>query len=285
MPDKSSGGKGEQVRVRPVEGVRDFYDNAVEMEWGRLERHPMEFRITWRTLEEYLQPGSHIADVGGGPGRYAVALASEGHKVSLIDLSPENIAWAQRLAAEQEVELENALVRDARQLDGLGSEAFDAVLLLGPLYHLQEEVDRRKAVSEALRLLRPGGLLFAAFITRFAPVVDILRRDPMEILEAPDGLTEILNTGCFVPDSDDDGFTYAYFADPWDVQPWMESCGLKTLRIIAAEGFIAMVADKVNNLPPEAFEIWVDFCYRWGTEPSAWGTAEHLLYVGQKGVG
>ena len=80
--------------------VRNYYDNSVEIEWTRLDRHPLEFEITKRHIEEYLKSGDSILDVGGGPGKYSFYFSSKGHKVTLFDLSPKNIDFAKQKQEE-----------------------------------------------------------------------------------------------------------------------------------------------------------------------------------------
>lgn len=138
--------------------VREYFDNDAEREWERLDRHRTEFAVTLRALSAHLAPPpARIADVGGGPGRYAVELAKRGYAVTLIDLSPGVVRLAREHAEREGVHLD-AREGDARQLAGPADGSCDAVLLLGPLYHLLEAADRGRAVAEAHRVLRPGSL-------------------------------------------------------------------------------------------------------------------------------
>ena len=125
----------------------------------------MEYAVTWRAIQEYIPYSADVLDIGGGPGRYSLELAKAGHKVTMIDLSAANVAFAQGKAAEDHVALE-CHQADATDLSGFGDSSFDAVLLMGPLYHLLETDQRSQAVREAMRVLRAGGILFAAFINR-----------------------------------------------------------------------------------------------------------------------
>ena len=90
--------------------VRSYYDASPEREWERLERHRIEFAISLRTLLEHLPPApARILDIGGGPGRYALALAQLGYHVTLLDLSQSNLAFARQKSAQQSITLQDLL--------------------------------------------------------------------------------------------------------------------------------------------------------------------------------
>jgi len=165
-----------------IEVVREHYNKEVASEWERLLFHPVEYAITCRYLDRYIEPGARTLDIGGGPGRYSLYLAEKGCDVTLLDLSEANIAFAAERAAERGVSI-NAIAGDARVADSLVSGLFDHVLLMGPLYHLLDETDRIKAVIAAIKMLKKGGLLFSAFISSYAGVWDFLSRVPENILD------------------------------------------------------------------------------------------------------
>ena len=158
-----------------------FYGLGLERD--RLSTGPgaLEFARTQALLERYLPASpAAIADIGGGPGRYAVWLAERGYRVHLIDPIRLHIEQAKAaLNGPTMVALATAEVGDARLL-GLSDESVDAVLLLGPLYHLPKHDDRLRALAEARRVCRPGGLVVAAAISRFASTLEGLRGNYLE---------------------------------------------------------------------------------------------------------
>jgi len=267
-------------REDPTRRVQAFYDAGAEAEWARLERHRTEFAVTLRALEDHLPPPpAAVLDVGGGPGRYAIELTRRGYRVTLVDLSAASLALARIKADEANVELEGVVQADALDLGDLPDAAYDAVLLLGPLYHLIDEGARRQAVRQAARKLRKGGVLFTSFITRFAPLRDLAARDPGWAEGRWDYLERLLRTG--VHDSGE-GFTVAYFAHPDEVAPFMEAEGFATLGVVGCEGVVAGHEEKINALTGEAWTRWVNLNYRLGQDPALRGASDHLLYIGRK---
>ena len=150
--------------------VQKYYDENSQMEWERLERHPFELPLTLYMMEKYIRPGDRVLDIGGGPGRYSIHFAKMGCDVTLVDLSPGNIRFAQQKAAEAGVKFA-AYAANCLELDKLNLGEFDHVLLMGPLYHLKEDDDRKKAVEQALLQLKTGGNLYASFILNFAGAI------------------------------------------------------------------------------------------------------------------
>lgn len=268
--------------TRKPSRIETYYDQTANQEWVRADRHPMEFATTWRAMQEHIMPDSAVLDIGGGPGRYSIRLAQAGHRVTLLDLSGASVDLARAKAAELGAPVTEFVRGDALDLSGFPAESFDVALLMGPLYHLTEEADRHRAIQQALAVLRPGGLLFAAFITRQAFLVDSLKYHPEAITTHGPREDELLERGVYIACDGNQGFTDAYFAHPLEVEPLMRGFGLQTVRIAAAEPLVALVEQRVNELPREAFERWVDLCYRIGTDPVTWGSAEHMLYVGRK---
>lgn len=198
-----------------------------------------------------------------------------------LDLSQNNLNFARQKAHEGDIFVHQYMHGNALDLSSLTPKSFSAVLLPGPLYHLHTEPERRQAVREAWRVLRPGGLIFAAFVTRFAGFRDLARSSPYTLFEKRAEWEEILQTGIYHADQGV-GFTDAYFAHPSEIRPLMEASGFETLDLIGCEGIIAANEEQVNLLTGEAWQAWVDLNYRLGKEPSLHGASDHLLYVGRK---
>lgn len=177
-----------------VERYYDEYD-----EWERLSRHPVEFEMTKRMLSGYVPEGASVLDVGGGPGRYSIYLA-QNHDVTLVDISLNYVEQAKRKAKEADVNV-RCLKGDALELDRvLPGESFDAVLCMGPVYHLTEESNRVKAVEQCLGRLNEGGIFVVSFISAYASMIDCLRKYPWEIGNLKQGLLRYLEDGTYSPE-------------------------------------------------------------------------------------
>src|SRR6187401_2151112 len=148
--------------------INTFY-NSTQMETNRLGQHVFQLEKT-RTQEiilRYIRSSMKIADIGGATGAYSFWLHGMGHRVHLLDAAEFHIEATTKISITENKPLASISLGDARQLP-YDDEQFDLVLLFGPLYHLQEKEDRVKSVAEAKRVLKKGGVLLAATITRYA---------------------------------------------------------------------------------------------------------------------
>ena len=260
--------------------VERYYDGAAYNEWIRLDRRRVEFAVTLRAFEEYLPLApARVLDIGGGPGRYAIELTRRGYEVVLADISEAELALATAKAAEAGVSLAGVRKADARDLREFADASFDAVLLMGPLYHLLDQSDRRRAVDETVRVARPGGIVAATNITRYAAIRWWAKHDPMQVVDHPAVYEEQIATG---RTHNAVGFTDVYFMRPAELAGLFADAGVEHIVTIACEGVVSMIPDKINALEGQAWEHWVDLNYRLGKDPDTHGLAEHLLYIGRK---
>jgi 2-polyprenyl-3-methyl-5-hydroxy-6-metoxy-1,4-benzoquinol methylase len=261
--------------------VETFYDETVEKEWSRLDRHPLEFEITKRYLDKYILNQSKILDIGGGPGRYSFYLKTKGHFVSLLDLSSQNIAYAKSQAKELSIELDDYRQANVLELGFIEKESFDVVLCLGPLYHLTNKEDQVKAINECLRVLKQNGIIYISFISKFAQAVSLINKEPEKILEWRNYFEQVMETGINKGDIDLD-FTDSFFFYPNEIETLMENFPLKKISISGVEGLFAQSEEKLKKLDRRALEEWIDYTFKFSTHPSVLGACQHILYIGNK---
>ena len=154
--------------------VFNFYENQYN-EDGRFNRHSLEFIRTKEIISRYLDDKKlKIADICGATGVYSYWLALQGHEVHLLDLSSKHIEQAKANRNYYNIDLASLTCADARRLPYSDNE-FDMVLLMGALYHLQEQQDRLACIKEAFRVLKPNRVGVFSFISRYASLIDGMR--------------------------------------------------------------------------------------------------------------
>ena len=268
--------------MHDLDTIKDYYDGRVEEEWARLDASWLEYAVTRHFIAAYLQPASRVLDLGGGPGRYALDLAAEGHSVDLADIAPGNIAFAEEQARRRGVRLRSSRVVDARDLSAFADASFDMVLNLGPLYHLLDPADRVRAVRETLRVLKPSGHALFAFVSRYGPIHYTARTAATDIGHRRGTMAAVLDHGVHRPSSDRPFFTDAYFADPDAIRPFMARCGVVELRMFGAEGMFAQSEDRLAGLAPEHRQGWLELAVRTAVTPAALYGSEHLVFIGRR---
>lgn len=262
--------------------IERYYDDNTGNEWNRLERHRTEFAVTMRALSNWLPSApATILDIGGGPGRYSIELAKRGYDVTLLDLSQRNLDFARSKADEVGVALQDYVHGNALDLSRHPKRSFDAVLLMGPLYHLFTLEDRKRAVGEAWRVLRPGSVIFVACITRFAAIREAAATDPEWYVRERGVVERYLETGVLRV-APEEGFIDHYSFHPTELAPFLEEVGFKTHTLVGIEGVVARHESNINELCGEAWARWVDLNYRLGQDSTLHGASDHLLYVGRK---
>ena len=189
-------------------------------------------------LARFLPPApATVVDVGGGPGGHACWLAARGYQVHLIDITPLHVELARQASARQpETPLASAEVGDARSLTWPDGTA-DAVVLFGPLYHLTDRADRLRALREAHRVLRPGGALLAAAISRFASALDGLSRGFLKDPQFADIVRRDLADGQHRnPTGRPEYFMDTFFHHPDELRDEAVEAGFASAAVYAVEG-------------------------------------------------
>jgi S-adenosylmethionine-dependent methyltransferase len=271
----------EKASMDDISDIAEMYDRDAEKEHARLEEHQLEYELTWRYLERYLPPGGTILEVGAATGRYTLELARRGHRITAVDLSEVQLELnRQRLAEAGLADRVRLVQADVRDLQVVTERDFDAVLLMGPLYHLVLETDRKQALNEGSTRLRPGGLIFSAFISRFGILGDLMKNIPAWIEEKAE-VWRIIHEGRD-PEHYPRGTFRGYFARLDEIAPLHEAAGFETLVVAGVEPAISADDDSYNRLEGVQRALWLDLLFEVSTEESIAGASRHLLYVGRK---
>ena len=229
-------------------------------------------------------PPGVVLDVGGGPGRYACWLAGLGYEVHLIDPVERHVMQAREASrAQPEHLLAGARVGDARSLDQADGSA-NTVLLMGPLYHLTDRSDRLAALGEAHRVLKPGGVVIAKAINRFASLLDGLTEGYIDDPDFVPILRRDLVDGQHRGLADDVGyFTTGYFHRPEELEAEVREAGFEPLGTYAVQGPGAAATDLDGRMcdPAKRAQL-LDLIRSVEEERTLLGISAHFVVVAMK---
>jgi SAM-dependent methyltransferase len=249
-------------------------DDRLRSGWGALELARTQELI----LRRLPAPPQTILDVGGGAGIYSEWLGSLGYETHLVDPVPRHVETARQIRG-----IASAAVGDARHLAQAG-ESVDAVLFLGPLYHLTERSERLLALREAHRVLRRNGLLFAATISRFGSLFDGLARgfidDPlfMPILER-----DLVDGHHRNPTGKPEYFTTAFFHRPEEIQSEIREAGFSLIELAGIEGPGWLASNFVERWSdPSRRQRLLELVRKVEAEPLLIAVSPHCLSVARK---
>ena len=264
-----------------------YYEHFAE--WQRLEAAEgrLEFELSMRHLESQLEPGSRILDLGGGPGRYTIALAEKGHQVFLAELSPVLVDIAkQRIASsgfqDQVLGIE---VMSALDLGAFDNESFDAIVCFGPFYHLTKKDEQIQSATEIHRILKTDGQLFTAYIPRWTGLSNMISRAAStsgQVTVA--SFSRTLETGVFENPSDR-GFQEAYFFTTDVITGLFESVGFTTVDTVAVQGLGAGKEEdlyKIRDKDRELFETILAAIQENARDKAVLEFGGHCIYTGIK---
>ena len=278
-------------KLKTMNEIYNFYNNGAEI--GRLERGLgiVEFHRTKEILSRYIDKGEVVYDIGGGIGMYAAWLAKKGNEVHLIELAENAVEYAKA-----------NMMQDCRFVAETGNalqvnrpdESADVVLLMGPLYHLRDREVRLQALREAFRVLKKGGLLVAAGISKFSSMTWALsvygekkNENLVEFLDDPVFFNMIkseMTTGDHIRPKEYPKFiAEAYFTTSEEMKSEIAEVGFAVEKAIAVEGCIWFTLHLQEKWEDEAIrERLLDLVRMTETEPEMMGMSPHFLVVARK---
>ncbi|MBW7848396.1 MAG: class I SAM-dependent methyltransferase [Bacteroidales bacterium] len=228
--------------------IASAYDLGVEEEMARLDSSPLceaEHRLMLDLLDEYVPQGATVFDIGSGPGRYAEYLLKRHCHLGLVDLSVKSLdVFAQRIGCFAKERLMFSKVSCASSLDWIPSQTADAVLMMGPLYHLTNARQRNQALAHAMRILKPGGKMIAVFLSPF----------PLLLNEKSQGHTPLFTECCaHHPGHQDEMVTHVVFQGynvpqyrcwPYFAEKLLIDSGFETICVKNIEGVASLYSSE-----------------------------------------
>ncbi|MBO4732533.1 MAG: methyltransferase domain-containing protein [Spirochaetaceae bacterium] len=276
------------------ERIRNYYKNFDEK--NRLKNDAsgrLEFLMTMSVLEKHLPSAGGtnngagavtVLDIGGGAGAYAFPLAERGYKVTLADLSEELISQAKaQKAAENARNIVSCDIANATNLSIYKDNQFDVVLLLGPLYHLLEESERKLCVSEIRRVLKPHGKIFASFIPYLSGSIGIVERywfHPEQV--GIDNLTEVFKSGKF-NNLINQGFQEGYYPKSAEIERLFADNGFEKDLLRSVRGFGYQKEEQLFKIADaQIFDKIIELIDSTAEDKAIVETCGHAIYVGHK---
>lgn len=245
--------------------LNKYYENYDEE--GRLQRdntHRIEFLTTVHYFDKLFNPNSRILDACAGTGAYSFYLAEKGHSVTACDLVPHNVNIIKR--NPKKGILESINVCNVLDLSCYDSDMFDVVLCMGALYHLKSDEDRKTALLESKRVLKPGGILAFTYLNKFACVAANVNA----------GLTNIDEVLSIYHDKSDFIFTAT---TPEKMLILAKECKLDILHCIGTDGMAYVMSEKLNTAENDNFIKWMEYHLATCEEVSILGSSMHGLNI------
>jgi S-adenosylmethionine-dependent methyltransferase len=237
--------------------VKSYYDDNSEYEWERLNKpySKIEFCSTMYLIDKYFPKKGSIIDIGSGPGRYSIELLKKGYKVSLFELSQNELNIAKDKINALGLKAEAYICENALNLNLLENEKYDALLLMGPMYHVLDAEDRLAILKEAMRILKKDGIAIIAYLNSWG----ILKAGVTEFYEE---FSDIANVYGYLGEQSFDekqSFTEVYFTTPPKATQEVKESGFELLSYAGAESYLSGIQTEVIRLSKENRGIYDNF--------------------------
>ncbi len=248
--------------------VIDFYNSYDEDKRLTRKSHMPEYLITMKYVEKYLTENSRILEIGAGTGRYSIAFAQKGYDVTAVELAEHNIdIMKKKVKANHNIKIFEG---NAVDLSFLPSDTFDAVLLLGPMYHLFTDDDKHRALSEAVRVAKKGAVIYVSYCNNDTCVYKMFYEK--RILSYVDrGLIE----ENFNAKSDPDVFFDLYRKS--DIDELMKNYNVTRLHFVGVDMLSYIFNNSLDRLNKKEFELYVKFIEEICEREDLVGFSMHML--------
>jgi len=254
--------------------LENFYTNADEEARLGRKHNQLEFLTTMRYIEKYLPQNATVLEIGAGSGRYSRAIADMGFQVEAVELVPHNIEIFRSLTTPtQNI---NITQGNALDLSIFPDNTFDITLCLGPMYHLYTAEDKHQAISEALRVTKPSGVIFVAYIITDGAIM------------------ENLNSHWFLPyiaNGQIDPVTFAATSMPEDIfelvrkediDHLMAQFNVERLHYVATNMTSRLIREDIAIMTDETFDMYMRYHFAVCERPDMVGTTSHSLDIFKK---
>ncbi|MDE5578247.1 MAG: class I SAM-dependent methyltransferase [Oscillospiraceae bacterium] len=258
--------------------VIDFYNSYDEdSRLASLKHGTVEFLTTMRYIEKYIRQGDRVLEIGAATGRYSHTLARQGYTVDAVELVEHNIeVFRKNTLPDEKITVTQG---NAMDLSAFPDNKYDITLLLGPLYHLYNDEDKRQALSEAIRVTKQGGIIFAAYVISDGSLIDEgFRLGGFSV-------AEYIKNGLLDP------VTFAATSEPKDlfelvrkedIDDLMSVFPVTRLHYVATDGCARLIRDAIDNMDNDTFELFLKYHFATCEREDLLGITSHSLDIFRK---
>lgn len=255
----------------------DFYNNYDEDSRLALKHGSVEFLTTMHYIEKYIKSGDHILEIGAGTGKYSHTLARQGYTVDALELVEHNIEiFNKNTESDENITITQG---NAMDLSSFSDSQYDITLLLGPLYHLYSIEDKRQAISEAIRVTKQGGIIFAAYVISDGCLLDEgFKRGNINV-------AEYIEKGLIDPE------IFAAKSQPKDlfelvrkenIDELMSVFPVSRLHYVASDGCALFMREAVDAMADETFELYLKYHFATCEREDLLGITSHVIDIFRK---
>ncbi len=254
--------------------LEQYYNKFCEDKRLTRRHGNVEYVTSMKYIHKYLEemPGdAKILDIGAGTGRYSVALAEEGYDVTAVELVKYNLGILKQKGSSVKAYQGTAL-----NLKRFEDNSFDLTLLFGPMYHLCTMDEKKKALSEAVRVTKQGGIILVAYCMNEYSILTygFKQNHIKEIVEQG----KVSDTFRVIP-SKEDLYDYVRLEDIEEIN---RSAEVERIQIISADGPANYMRQTLNAMDDETYELFIQYHLSTCERPELLGACEHTVDILRK---
>lgn len=262
------------IKMNEQSVVTQFYHTIREEDRLQDKHGQIEFRTTMKYIHDFLKPGMRILEVGAGTGRYSIALAGEGYEVDAVELVDRNIeVFKSKMPPDAHIRLVQG---NAMDLACYGDGIFDITLSLGPMYHLFDEESKKKALREALRVTKPGGMIMIAYCMNEATMIQYCFQKETIWEDKRKGL---LSDDFHWTANENDAFA---LMRPDEIFALTQGEPVRRIKLIATDGATRYMDDVVDAMSDELFALYYQYHLSVCERQDLIGASNHTLDILRK---
>lgn len=252
--------------------IKSKYNEYTEETRFDAKHQFIEYLTTFHYINKYLKKGMKVIELGAATGAYSVELAKQGYDVTAVELVKRNLDVLKKNG--KGLKNLHPILGDALDLSQFKANSFDMVLSFGPMYHLFNEKDRQKAIKEAVRVCKPGGIIMFAYLTHSSIVWGYGVRksaiDKMQYVIRKDG-------GLLTPPEE---LFSSYFVEEFNNQ--FHNVKIKHLKDVATDSIFPIMRGFIDKMSKKKYEMLVDYHLKTCERKDMMGLSSHMLYIGKK---